>query len=186
MKKYNKRYRTNNPEENRKSSIKWNKNNPEKRKEITKRYRKSHREERLEYQRQFNKNNPEYKKQWQSHKLKTDLKYNLNRRISGGIYKSLKGNKMGRGWENLIGYTLNDLIKHLKKTIPKGFSWQDLLEGKLHIDHKIPKSAFNYAEPEHIDFKRCWALKNLQLLPAKKNRIKYNKLTRPFQPALTM
>jgi len=32
--------------------------------------------------------------------------------------------------------------------------------------------------------KRCWALSNLRLLPAKENMIKHNKLDRPFQPAL--
>ncbi|GAI61384.1 unnamed protein product, partial [marine sediment metagenome] len=36
----------------------------------------------------------------------------------------------------------------------------------------------------HIDFKRCWALENLRLLPAKENMVKHNKLDRPFQPAL--
>ena len=58
------------------------------------------------------------------------------------------------------------------------------MEGKLHLDHKIPKSIFNYEKSEHTDFKRCWALENLQLLPAKENRVKHNNITKPFQPAL--
>jgi len=68
--------------------------------------------------------------------------------------------------------------------MPKGYCWQDFLEGKLHIDHKIPISAFNFTKSEHIDFKRCWALSNLQLLPARENIIKSNHLSKPFQPAL--
>ena len=117
---------------------------------------------------------------------KTDLKYNLNRRMKTAIGMSLKGNKAGRHWEDLVGYTLINLIKRLKKTMPKGYTWQDFLEGKLHIDHIIPKNVFNFTKSEHIDFKRCWALNNLQLLPAKENLIKNDKLARPFQPALNM
>ena len=72
-----------------------------------------------------------------------------------------------------------DLIKHLEKTLPDGYTWEE-----CHIDHKIPMSAFNFTTPEHTDFKRCWALSNLRLLPAKENLVKYNKLYKPFQPAL--
>lgn len=117
---------------------------------------------------------------------KTDLKYNLNHRMSSAIGRSIKGNKNSRHWEDLVGYTLKDLIEHLKKTLPEGYSWNDYLKGKLHIDHKIPKSMFNYTKFEHPDFKRCWALNNLQLLPAKENVTKDNKICKPFQPALQL
>jgi len=100
------------------------------------------------------------------------------------MWYSLKKNKAGRTWKSLVSYNLNDLIKHLKKTMPEGYTWQDYLEGKLHLDHKIPISAFNFTKSEHTDFKRCWALSNLQLLPARENLVKSNKLTKPFQLAL--
>jgi len=102
------------------------------------------------------------------------------------IWLSLKGNKAGKHWENLVGYTLKDLVKHLKKTMPKGYNWKDVLNGKLHIDHIIPKSVFNFTKPRHIDFQNCWALSNLQLLPARENMLKHDKLTKPFQPALML
>jgi 5-methylcytosine-specific restriction endonuclease McrA len=97
---------------------------------------------------------------------------------------SLKGNKAGRRWEPLAGYTLSDLIKRLNKTMPEGYTWQDYLTGKLQVDHIIPRSVFNFTRPEHTDFKRCWALNNLRLLPARENSIKSNHLKKPFQPAL--
>jgi len=136
-------------------------------------YRKKNKEK-------VNKNRRRYEKE----RKKIDLKYNLNYKISRVIRISLKGNKNGRCWEDLVGYTVNDLIKRLQATMPKGYIWQDFLEGKLHIDHKIPKSIFNFTKPEHIDFKRCWALKNLQLLPARENLIKSNKIKKPFQLSL--
>jgi len=184
IKKDTKEYRKNNPKKRRKWQKQWSKNNPK----YIKQWREDNPEKVREISNKYYKNNHERIKEsagnWQRNKRKIDLKCNLNHKISGGIYKSLRREKNGWHWETLVGYTLKDLIKRLKKTMPKGYTWQDFLEGRLHIDHRIPISAFNYTKPEHIDFKRCWALKNLQLLPAKENRVKHDKLSRPFQPAL--
>ena len=136
------------------------------------------------YRYNYNKKILKYYNKYQSERLKTDIKFRLNRNVSRLIRKALKGNKAGRKWGSLVGYTLNDLIDRLKNTMPAGYTWQDFLQGKLHIDHIIPISAFNFNCPDHIDFKRCWSLENLRLLPAKENMIKHNKLDRPFQPAL--
>ena len=108
----------------------------------------------------------------------------LNHRMKKAIWFSKHHNKNGKYLKLLAGYNWNSLMKHLKKTIPEGYNWNDYLEGKLHLDHIDPISAFNFSKPEHTDFKRCWALSNLRLLPAKENMIKRNKLVRPFQPAL--
>lgn len=112
-------------------------------------------------------------------------KNRLSVRMSGGIGNSLKrGIKGGRRWEDLVDYSALGLKKHLKSTMPDNYSWQDYLDGRLEIDHIIPISAFNFDCPEHIDFKRCWALENLRLLPASENRSKKDKLLKPFQTAL--
>lgn len=79
---------------------------------------------------------------------------------------------------------MDALIKRLKATIPPGWTWEDLLQGKLHIDHIVPQSAFNYRNAQDQDFKRCWALSNLRALPAKENLAKGTKLLQPFQPSL--
>jgi len=68
--------------------------------------------------------------------------------------------------------------------MPRGYVWDDYMNGKLHIDHKIPVSVFNFNKTQDIDFKKCWALKNLQLLPAIENIKKNNKLNKHFQPSL--
>lgn len=102
------------------------------------------------------------------------------------MWQHLRDEKNGRHWGSLIGYTIHKLTKHLQRTMPKGYSWQDYLRGRLHIDHIIPISAFNFTKSEHPDFRRCWALGNLRLLPAKENMIKHNKLDKPFQLALEL
>jgi len=168
-------YRQNNKEKIKKRRHKYYIKNTEKESRRAREYYKSHRCIMDEYHNNYKKT-----------KYRTDLKFNLNLRIGSAIWRSLRGSKAGRRWETLVGYTVNDLMKHLKKTMPEGYCWQDFLDGKIHIDHKIPKSAFNYIKPEHVDFRRCWALSNLQLLPAKENFEKSNYLKKPFQPSLAM
>lgn len=122
---------------------------------------------------------------WQKNRLKTHFKFRLNRNMSSGIWQSLKTDKGGISWNKYVDYTLDDLIKRLKSTLPKGYTWGDYIKGaNLHIDHIIPKSKFNITSMECTDFKRCWALKNLQLLPALENMQKGVKLDKPFQPSL--
>lgn len=159
-------------------------NNKEKIKEGNKLYYRENTEKISERNKIWYNNNREKYNNYLVNKRKTDLRFNLNCRMKSTICESLKGNKKGHHWETLVGYTLDDLLKRLKETMPDGYTWQDYLKGKLHIDHIIPISAFNYTKPEHLDFGRCWALENLQLLPAKENLVKGSKLTKSFQLAL--
>lgn len=119
-------------------------------------------------------------------RLKTNLKARINARMSTAIGISLKGNKNGQGWENLVGYTAKDLILSLKKTMPKGYTWEDFLSGELEIDHIIPCKVFNFETPDDLDFKKCWDIRNLRLLHKIKNRSKGGKIEKPFQPSLAM
>jgi 5-methylcytosine-specific restriction endonuclease McrA len=183
-KKYQEKFHREHPEKNAEYQRKFYKQNKNKIKIYMEKYRKDNKEILNRYSNQYRKNNKEKQNKRARNRRRIDLKYNLDNRIRVAIWQSLKGNKNGRHWEGLVGYSLNDLMKHLIKTIPEGYIWQDYFEGKLHIDHIIPISAFNFTKPEHIDFKRCWALNNLRLFPAKENHIKYNKLNKPFQPSL--
>lgn len=124
----------------------------------------------------------------ENRKWRTDARYRTSRLIANMINQSLHrngaGGKHGLHWELLVGYTCGRLVDRLKETLPTGHSWQDFLAGKLHIDHIIPVTAFNFRSADDSDFKRCWALSNLQLLPAEQNRRKSDKLSEPFQPGL--
>jgi len=86
----------------------------------------------------------------------------------------------------LVGFSLEELKKHFEKQFKKGMSWELVMTGQIHIDHKIPIAAFNFETPEDIDFKRCWALKNLQPLFALENKSKKDSLYIPFQPSLLL
>ena len=139
-----------------------------------------------EYYEEHKEEIQKYKREYYKNRAKTDLKFNINRRMRTAVYETLRYKKNGRKWEKLVRYTFDELFNRLKKTIPKGYTWQDYLEGKLQIDHIIPVSVHNFSSEKHIDFKRCWALKNLRLLPTKENQLKGKKLLNPFQQAFVM
>jgi hypothetical protein len=83
-------------------------------------------------------------------RMANDPQYVINCRMRVSIRKAMKGRKAGRRWELLVGYTVDDLIKHLERQLPKGRSMQDLLAGRLHIDHIVPKSLFDVTKEDEL------------------------------------
>jgi hypothetical protein len=150
----------NNKEINRKASALWRKNNPDRTRLLAKKY---------------------------TIKKRATIRGKLEHCISSAINSSLKkSTKARRSWETLVGYTVDQLKRHLEKKFKDGMTWSNYGKNGWEIDHKIPLSAFNFEKPEDIDFKRCWALSNLQPLWAIDNIRKFNKLDKPFQPSLRM
>lgn len=111
-------------------------------------------------------------------------KNKLRTHMSNLISRSIKGEKKCRSWQFLVGYTLEELKKHIEKQFQPNMTWENY--GKWHIDHKIPVAVFNFDKPEHPDFRLCWALKNLQPLWAEDNIKKGAKIEKPFQPSLKL
>jgi len=118
-------------------------------------------------------------------KLST-AKGKLNHNMSTGINKSIiRKSKAGCHWEKLVGFTIDQLKRHLEKKFKDGMTWENY--GTFwHVDHHIPISVFNFEKPDHIDFRLCWSLQNLQPLEAKVNIVKGAKIEKPFQPSLNI
>jgi len=153
-----------------------------------KKYRDTHLEKTKEHIRQWTLKNKERvagQHRINERKRTSTIKGKLNKNIRSGMCTTLNGSKKGRHWETLVGFTLEELRRHLEKQFKAGMTWENY-GPHWHIDHKIPISAFNFKTPEHIDFKRCWALENLQPLEAEKNIKKWAKLEIPFQPSLAI
>ena len=151
------------------------KKNPEYQREYQQEWYQKNKEEIKKRSKEWKKNNPEYQREWQKNRKANDPKFKLNSNIATAIGKSLRGNKAGKHWESLVGYTLQDLMSRLSVNFQEGMSWEKLLNGEIHIDHKKPKSLFNFKTPEEQAFKDCWSLANLQLLWAEDNLRKNNK-----------
>jgi len=117
-------------------------------------------------------------------KRRANPSYRLHKNVSRVINYLLASGKDRRSTEELLGYSIAKLRAHLEKQFQPGMTWENY--GEWHTDHKIPISAFNFETPDDIDFKRCWALKNLQPLWKRENIVKGGKVKKPFQPSLVI
>lgn len=143
-------------------SNKWAKNNPEKIKKI---------------QQKFRKNNPDKIRVWTrktSAKLRSTPSGKLKRNMGTAICLCLQGKKGGKHWEELVGYTLDDLKAHLEKLFKPGMSWENYGMNGWEVDHKYPIALFDFNNPGEI--KKCWSLDNLQPLWRLENISKGKKL----------
>ena len=142
-----------------------------------KQYRDTHRKECQIYKKIYRKAHAEatrasYKKAMQ--KQRSTVGGRLNHRMGTAIYYSLNGEKHGRRWETLTGYTAEDLRKHLESQFKEGMTWDNY--GKWHIDHIIPLSRLYIDGTDDPTFKFAWSLSNLQPLWKKDNLKKANKI----------
>ena len=165
----NKDYYESHKEQMRESSKKWYEKNKEKRLKRIREYHKENKEK--VYEKYFKP----YHNKYQKERCKIDPKFKLDRKMLHAISRTLKNvkNPNEEIWINLLGYKMTDLRAYLKTKIPEGYTWQDYLDGKLELDHIIPRYLFDYTSIHDSSFKKCWAMKNLRLLPKEKNKLNY-------------
>ena len=109
-----------------------------------------------------------YHKEYRNKSIKNILTDRIRHLINYSLRR--KGIKEhGKCWV-LLGFTVKQLKESLTKTMPKGYTWQDFLDGKLDIDHIKPVKKFNYNNTEDKEFKECWNINNLRLLTVYDNR----------------
>jgi hypothetical protein len=104
-----------------------------------------------------------------------DPKIKVHINISSQIRSSLKDGKQGQSWESILGYTLADLMTHLELLFEEGMNWDNY--GEWHIDHRMPKSWFNFETVYDVEFKKCWDINNLKPMWGSENIAKGNKFS---------
>jgi 5-methylcytosine-specific restriction endonuclease McrA len=192
LKEYNKIYRFANKERMSYLSRQWKIKNKEKHLAGSKAWRENNPERQKENTERWRKNNPDkvkaIKKRWY---MRNPEKVRMNTRITGArlratpsgklkrnmgmmMYQSLKGRKMGRHWENLVGYNIEKLKLHLENLFKPGMLWENYGKGGWEVDHIIPVASFDFDCEDNI--KKCWALNNLQPLWSRENKIKGKKV----------
>ncbi len=102
------------------------------------------------------------------YRYRTNSEFKLNR-LGRAIYKSLGRKKAGYHWEKIVGYTLEDLKRHLESLFQPGMTWENYGFWGWHIDHIKPVCSFNYQDFNDSQFQECWGLNNLRPLWAKDN-----------------
>lgn len=109
-------------------------------------------------------------------------KNHLSGSLGHAIGRSLRGDKDGRPWESLVGYTTEELMTHLESQFTRGMTWENY--GDWHIDHIKPISHFHFETTDDPEFHECWSLWNLQPLWAKDNIRKNARCEQPPLPLL--
>lgn len=185
-----KQKRLDNPEQRKVWDAAYRERNPDKVKESQARHyaKPDARERRAEYSALWAKSNPE-KVREKTRKSQAKRNKNPEVRVHNAVGRAIrsaleKGGKSRRSTFSLLGYTLDELKLHLERQFQPGMTWDNY--GEWHIDHKIPKVLFNFNTTEDIDFRRCWALSNLQPLWADENHKKKDRYDAHFQPSLAI
>ena len=168
-----KQYEKTRKEEKKKYNKQWNEIHKEERREKSKIYREANKEKIAKQgkkYREINKEKIRKQKTQYSKKYRKKPKNQLNDSFSSAIRKALKrkgSSKNGNSWENIVGYTIQDLMEHLEKQFKEGMNWDN--RNEWHIDHIRPISSFDYTSYEDEEFQECWSLENLQPLWAIEN-----------------
>ena len=104
--------------------------------------------------------------------------FNLRAKLGARIRRMLAGcgGKARRRTEALLGYSYEELARHLERQFTKGMTWEKLLAGEIHIDHIIPVVAFKASSPDSDEFLACWSLSNLRPMWAVDNLAKSGKV----------
>jgi hypothetical protein len=114
-------------------------------------------------------------------KYKTQHQKDVRKSMSSLINQKLRkrGLQKSKSISKSLSYTLDELVNHLESKFQPGMTWEN--RGRKdgircwHIDHITPDSWFQYESDQDEEFKRCWALENLQPLWEDENMKKGNK-----------
>ena len=102
--------------------------------------------------------------------MSKNLARQLHRAVDGRVSNWAKGIVIKNNVWTYFNFTIEEFRERFESLFTKGMTWQNM--GLWHIDHIKPKTSFNQeelADPTSEDFKKCWALENLQPLWAKDN-----------------
>lgn len=165
--KYEKgRKRVRNGEADKARSARWISNNKNKRIETCRKYYERNRDSIRHKSRLYNQKEEVQarRREYEVNKRATDPKYRLNCAMKAGLRRGLLDGKGGQRWEDLAGYSLESLSRHLERQFDRAMSWDNYGDGGWHVDHIRPLDAYEFTTTECEDFKAAWALSNLRPL----------------------
>jgi hypothetical protein len=109
----------------------------------------------------------------------SDIQKRIRHNISSGINHKLKlrHKTKSQSINKSLSYSIEELMYHLELLFEPGMSWNNHGQclGQWEIDHIIPDSWFTYESDQDDDFKKCWALDNLQPMWSDENAKKQDK-----------
>ena len=90
------------------------------------------------------------------------------------IREGIRDKARAKSFHTMFGFTVDQFLEDMELKLTGDMTMGDFINGKIHIDHIIPVSAFNHTDPDQ--FKACWSLDNMQPLRPKDNNRKHDSL----------
>lgn len=115
-----------------------------------------------------------YRAAYMRSRAQTDVNFALTKRMRHRLWKALRGQGSWTECQTLLGYTVEDLRRHLESQFQEGMSWDNF--GEWHIDHVVPLCSFHNLADMEEEFIEAWSLNNLQPLWAVDNLRKGGKV----------
>lgn len=160
---------------------KYYNNNKDKVSETNRRYKENNPEWYQNYNKSYYKENQDKIKETvkKNHyrRVKEDVGYRLLQRCRKRLYEAVKGNIKSKRTMELIGCSVEHLMKHLESQFQNGMTWENY--GEWHVDHIKPCALYDFSDEKQQ--KECFNYKNLQPLWAKENlrkSAKYEKVSK--------
>ena len=149
--------------------------NPEKAKESLARTRERRRlsGKQQAVRREYYKKNKQRLFEYEAEYRRRNSNRNISVKLRNRINACLRYGKKSAATETLLGCSFSELVMHLKSLMAHDMTWDDVMLGRVHIDHIIPCCKFNLSDPE--EQKRCFHYQNLQPLWAADNLRKAKK-----------
>lgn len=110
----------------------------------------------------------------------SDPKFIIRSAIHSSIHKALKATRQKKGGrlsEQILGYPIADLKRHLERQFLPGMTWDNHGTRGWHIDHIVPLKSFTFTGPDDPELRAAYALTNLRPLWAADNARKQGRRT---------
>lgn len=111
---------------------------------------------------------------------KSDPKFIVRSSMHASIHKALKATRQKKGGrlsEQILGYPIADLRRHLERQFLPGMTWENHGLRGWHIDHIVPLKSFKFTGPDDPELRAAYALSNLRPLWAAENARKQGRRT---------
>lgn len=176
QREHNRAYVARRPDALLRGRIAYKQRHPDRVKAGIQRWRERYRERVREIARDWRANNPEKAraraKRWRlAHKHdvgRVAIRMRMSQRIKQHVERHIGGGKGGASWCSLVGYEVEDFIRHIERQFTRSMRWENW--GTVwHLDHIVPVSSFRARAAGDDEFRACWALPNLRPLPAREN-----------------
>ena len=147
---------------------------PEYQKQYNHDYREKHREQELKRNRIWKENNKSkiksYNKIYFNERYNNDLNYKIKQNLRNRIRDALKSQSAKKSAHTLelIGCSIEEFKTHFASKFTPDMSWEDVMNGKIHIDHIRPFDSFDDLK-DPAQQRICCHYTNLQPLWAADN-----------------